>query len=365
MLSRFYPLAGTIIDQITIDCDDAGAQFVEARVNCLLSDILQQLDSLLLRNFLPVETESTEAEAGRVLFVHANFFQCGGVVIGLCISHKIADAATISTIVKGWSAAALQSKEAAVEVCFPAASIFPPVDTYIPPMKLVREKYVTRRFVFDASKVAAPKTKAASSMVQQPTRVEAVTALVWKCMMNMSRQIKGYPRLSMLSHSVDLRKKIIPHCRKTPSGTCLSNFQIVPRPSKFDKVGFAPAGLVCKLRKTTREFDENGLQIINVEKRTWQKMCVIDDLVDKDDIDFCTYTSWCKFQLYEADLGWGKLVWASLPNIMLKNLVVFMDTKDGDGVEVLATLSKQEMVVFESDQQLLAFAAFNPTHDDH
>ncbi|KAI9168696.1 hypothetical protein LWI28_000715 [Acer negundo] len=143
MLSRFYPLAGTIIDQTTIDCDDAGAQFVEARVNCLLSDILQQSDSLLFRNFLPVEIESTEAEAGRVLFVQANFFHCGGMVIGLCISHKIADVATISTVVKGWSAAALQSKEAAVEVCFPATSIFPPVNTYIPPMKLVRDKYVT------------------------------------------------------------------------------------------------------------------------------------------------------------------------------------------------------------------------------
>ncbi|KAL5760886.1 hypothetical protein ACOSQ2_019724 [Xanthoceras sorbifolium] len=46
----------------------------------------------------------------------------------------------------------LQSKEetaAPVEVCFPTAqSIFPPVDAYIPPIKFVRYKYVTRRFVF-------------------------------------------------------------------------------------------------------------------------------------------------------------------------------------------------------------------------
>ncbi|KAK1552020.1 hypothetical protein Q3G72_009032 [Acer saccharum] len=197
---------------------------------------------------------------------------------------------TISTVVKGWSAAALQSKEAAVEVCFPAASIFPPMDTYIPPMKLVRDKYVTRRFVFDASKIAALKTKAASSMVQQLTRVEAVTALVWKCMMNMSRQIKGYPRLTMLSHSVDLRKKIVPPLPENSIGNMVGMFFPVETTEKDIHV----AGLVCKLRKAKREFAENGLRIISVEKRTWQK-------------------------------------------------------------------NKQEMAVFESDQQLLAFAAINPT----
>ncbi|XP_060668881.1 minovincinine 19-hydroxy-O-acetyltransferase-like [Ziziphus jujuba] len=42
-------------------------------------------------------------------------------------------------------------------------------------------KCVSKRFVFDGLSIAALKAKAASESVPQPTRLEVVTDLIWKC----------------------------------------------------------------------------------------------------------------------------------------------------------------------------------------
>ncbi|KAL7212198.1 hypothetical protein ACSBR2_014967 [Camellia fascicularis] len=42
-LTRFYPLAGRLRDNLFIDCNDEGVDYLEARVtHCRLSDILEQ-----------------------------------------------------------------------------------------------------------------------------------------------------------------------------------------------------------------------------------------------------------------------------------------------------------------------------------
>jgi hypothetical protein len=48
-------------------------------------------------------------------------------------------------------------------------------------MILIKEKLVTKRFVFEASKIDALKSKAAISTMPNPTRVEVVSALIFKC----------------------------------------------------------------------------------------------------------------------------------------------------------------------------------------
>ena len=45
---------------------------------------------------------------------------------------------------------------------------------------------------------------------------------------------------------------------------------------------------------------------------------------------------------------------------MFSNFFLLMDTRDGKGIEALVTLSEEDMAVFQCDQDLLAFASFNP-----
>lgn len=98
-LTHFYPLGGRIKGNTVVECNDDGAEFVKARVNCYLSDILENQEVEILEQFLPAEILSKEAGTGPLLLVQVNLFECGGMAIGFSISHKIADASTLSTFI--------------------------------------------------------------------------------------------------------------------------------------------------------------------------------------------------------------------------------------------------------------------------
>ncbi|KAF3440229.1 hypothetical protein FNV43_RR18512 [Rhamnella rubrinervis] len=72
-----------------------------------------------------------------------------------------------------------------------------------------RVKCAVKRFVFDAVKIEALKATAASTIVKQPSRVEAVTALIWRCTMSASSARRTSN--SVLTHSGNLRNKVEPH----------------------------------------------------------------------------------------------------------------------------------------------------------
>lgn len=54
-LTRFYPLAGRIKENSYVDCNDEGAHYVEVRVRCRLSDILENPRPEVTNKLLPFE----------------------------------------------------------------------------------------------------------------------------------------------------------------------------------------------------------------------------------------------------------------------------------------------------------------------
>lgn len=125
-LTHFYPLAGKIKDELSIDCNDEGAYYVEAQVNCHLSEFLRQPDLLLVHLFFPCEL--LPKAVTHVANFQVNVFECGGIAIGICISHLILDGAALSTFLKAWSATAKGSKEAIIYPEFIPSSLFPAND---------------------------------------------------------------------------------------------------------------------------------------------------------------------------------------------------------------------------------------------
>ena len=60
-------------------------------------------------------------------------------------------------------------------------------------------------------------------------------------------------------------------------------------------------------------------------------------------------------------LGGENPVWVSSGIVSGRNLIVFEDTKCGNGIQAWVTLDPKVMVLFERDQELLSFASFNST----
>ncbi|XP_057984674.1 vinorine synthase-like [Hevea brasiliensis] len=363
-LTLFYPLAGRIKDDSSINCDDEGIVYIEAHVNCPLSGILKQPPQVeVLEPFLPGIDQSIEVITDQpLLFVQENLFTCGGIAIGLHISHKIADAATIVTFLNGWATVAADGSRGILVPNLTASSVLPPLDSTpkLPAVaiKAIASKPATRRLVFDASSIAALQAKVASSSVPNPTRVEAVTAIIWKHSTKASRLNSGFSKLSMAFQAVNIRKRIVQSLPENAVGNILGSYSVLIR----EKIELQ--SLVSSLRKGLQEFIKSWLEHFqrnDLLSAILGHVKEISGLPEQESTDFYNFSSWCKMPLYEADFGWGKPTWVAIPIKEPYNVSVIMDTRDGGGIEAWLCLSEEDIAFLEHDEELLTYATFNPS----
>ncbi|XP_060671015.1 BAHD acyltransferase BIA1-like [Ziziphus jujuba] len=191
------------------------------------------------------------------------------------------------------------------------------------------DKCVTRRYMFQASKIANLRAKAAGingSQLQgkQPKRTEAITALIWRCAMIASRLNKGFSMHSLEAGMVEL------------------------------------PDLVSKFRRGIEEFGKKEAKRLGGDdwmEEIFQSWKERKDISIREDTNLYTCTSLCGFGFYETDFGWGKPIWLSLDSgSFLNNFILLTSTRDGDGVEACVTLREEDMVLFELDPELLSFA---------
>ncbi|PRQ30640.1 putative vinorine synthase [Rosa chinensis] len=360
-LSHFYPFAGRIFSHnniLSICCNDHGAAFIQTRVNCPISKVMEKYLPGTQNQLLPNASESTFESTGYLLLVQANFFECGGLAIGVSISHKIADGYTLYTFIRSWATMSLGSDVIAVPAVEfgVVASLYPPQDIFTNSSKTSFEHVygdcVTRRFVFDASKILSLKSKAASATMPNPTRVEVVSALIWKCAMEASRSKFGSIRPSKLSQAVNFRKVM---GNTNLMGNLLGFFQAKTKESEANL-----QSLVTILRKGIEEFKVKYGNEISRDDAARELYKDFVNLMGKDDTKIYKYTSWCRFGFYEANFGWGNPSWVSIPGRRVKNLILLLDTKDGDGIEAYLNFDEDEMAVIETNKELLAYASLNP-----
>ncbi|TYJ34772.1 hypothetical protein E1A91_A05G192400v1 [Gossypium mustelinum] len=345
-LTRFYPLAGRMKDDLSITCDDQGAYFVEARVNCHLHEFLNRPDLLLLPKFLPRDFNSKEPVAGTcVTNIQVNMFRCGGMAIGICISHKILDGAALSTFLKAWTATARGCKEV-IYPNFISTSLFPATDDmWLRDSSLrmwgslfKKGKSVTRRIVFGASSASDAASK--------------------------EKNGRHSSRPSLLTHIVNLRRRMA-HNMENSTGNLL--WVASAKSSKAENLSDLP-DLVGRLREAISRVDGDVIKKLRDNdqgKSLFSKaLTEIGDEVSKEGLEHYGFTSWCKLGFYEADFGWGKPVWVSsfgMENAVYMNLIILVDIVAGDGIEAWVTLDEQHMAALERDGELLQLAMFDPS----
>ncbi|KAI3413091.1 uncharacterized protein J3R85_016528 [Psidium guajava] len=123
-LVLFYPLAGRYVeDGLFIDCNDEGVEFVQAKVDGTMDQLLRgDLDRDLiscLSKFPP------PAANNPLVVVQANSFDCGGLAISLRFSHKIGDMYTMATFMNSWATACRSGIHQVASPNFELPSLFP------------------------------------------------------------------------------------------------------------------------------------------------------------------------------------------------------------------------------------------------
>ncbi|KAE8056062.1 hypothetical protein FH972_012860 [Carpinus fangiana] len=375
-LTRFYPLAGKVKDELTIDCNDEGVSYFEGYSNCHLVDCIREPDIVSLNQLFPQVTAFHDpGEGDYVALIKVTSFACGGFSIGVLVSHMVADGTAFSAFLNGWAAIARKASEL-VYPNFDAPLIFPQNDAFSKEavMTTFAKAYksgrcVIRRVVFDGSAVASLKAKATSSSVPNPTRVEVVSALLWKSIMTVLKATSGVQKPSYLSHSVNFRRRADPKFADSSMGNLFWSAGALCMAEETDL-----ACMVSKLReaivKVNADFvkslqGEGGFSnLCEVMKATTEELSSIESSLG---INFVAVTSWCNFGIYDIDFGWGKPMWVSGigssgdTESMFPTGFILQDTRSGDGVEAWVAFNKEEMNALAQDKELFAFASLDPS----
>nr|XP_009770800.1 PREDICTED: deacetylvindoline O-acetyltransferase-like [Nicotiana sylvestris]XP_016488321.1 PREDICTED: deacetylvindoline O-acetyltransferase-like [Nicotiana tabacum] len=259
-LARFYTFAGRIKDH-SIECNDNGVPFYEAfaHYNYQFEDVFRKpdIDKLTAR-------DSTD---------------------DYVIPDFVAAAESLPPPIPHVSPKSMRSEMIKI---------------------LFDEQRVAKLFAFDASTIASLKAKAVSDSVQVPTRVEVVSAAIWKCAMVASGNER---RSSRLAHNVNIRKRLVPPL----PNHCVGNVVTPATACKGENDGSDLPTLVTCIRKTLSELSSKYMDykknrdeaILAIPYDTAELFAAIF----RGEIDL-HISSLCGYQFY-VDFGWGKPSWVS------------------------------------------------------
>ena len=267
------------------------------------------------------------------------------------------DAFSAAKFLTSWASTAIISRQAGIDddheaqvwPTFGLTSLLQAND--LPEMKptpvIENDNGVTKRIVFDGAKISA--LRAIShypSFPRQPSRVEVVTALIWRARMGVSRAKHGRLRTSLAAHNINLRPRIVPPLPPSSCGNLqgrvttrfvAADREVEELPELKDLLGL----LMDSFTKSKETFvtREDAFPTL------LQKRNEIHEVVEKGEVDVYMFTSWCRFPFYEVDFGWGKPVWVSKSHSAFE-AATLLDTEDGDGIEAWVTFDKQDMPLF-------------------
>ncbi|KAL5990883.1 hypothetical protein ACLOJK_011788 [Asimina triloba] len=260
-LTRFCPLAGTGRlkgENRVVECNDEGAEFLEARVDdphLSLADLLQRPTVELLNRMAPRSFFHVKSDTDFLLSIQVNHFRCGGLAIAVSMFHKLADAHSLATFVNEWARTARGggAREQMMPPDLGSSALFP-VDGFVPELHLPPQcNVVTRRFVFDASKIAALRSRATKA--EQPTRYEAVSALIWRCMAKARGGREQDFAASRSMHAVNLRGRMVPPLAENSFGNILVMATAVATREELAKGKMQAGQLERKIRGGIRKID--------------------------------------------------------------------------------------------------------------
>ncbi|KAL3638952.1 hypothetical protein CASFOL_016859 [Castilleja foliolosa] len=392
-LTHFYPLAGRIKDKLSIDCNDEGVPFTVATFETNLSDFLKYPDPETCRAHIP--TQLTWAEPGprsNVAMIQVNYFKCGGVAIGSLFLHKVADGVTVGAFMKSWAENAINLEER-LGPDYSAQSFFPQNEEMTRETHLFSgmRKYfkfgktVMRRYVFDAESISSIRSKLAEKgpIKRGPTRVETVSAFIWKCFMlasfeknkksisennnNNNNNNNINTKISLVMHGVNMRRKNEPPFPDNSFGNFVwlvpassNNNNELDRDLKnlFEKVRSAIGKVDVDFVKKMQGEDGFSGYCENLEE-SWSEF--------HEKADYLAISSWCNFGLYDIDFGLGKPLWITKCDAGSKvdwpfiNVLWLMDTPRGDGIEAWLTLDENYVVEFDKIQEVRDLARIDPS----
>ncbi|XP_071714356.1 pelargonidin 3-O-(6-caffeoylglucoside) 5-O-(6-O-malonylglucoside) 4'''-malonyltransferase-like [Rutidosis leptorrhynchoides] len=358
-LTRFYPLCGRYDSKTqTIDCNDEGADFISAKVNIKLQDILVSEDVHFIDEFIPSKIGVVDDQLNAsLLATQVTTFECGGLALGVSVSHRLVDASTLCTFINEWGL--INRAEHETEPAGPgfiSSSLFPARGLPPYPVPLMGDdmftKFIRKKLSFSASVISNMKANYTNS-TRKWSKVQLVSAIIWKALMVVDRATYNCQKESILLQPFNLRGKMASDIPKNACGNLWGYFATKATTNETTKeltdlLCDSVKKTVSELSKAYHDTEEGQMMILN---------CLIQlGGVDLESTNVSGITSWCKFPFYEADFGFGKPSWVAPGTLPIQNSAFFMDDSEGNGLEAYVFLEVKDVLFFEEALNSIAFA---------
>lgn len=362
-LSFYYPYAGRLKNGSSVDCNDMGVELSNVRVHCSMSEIFKQPYTEAEHVVFP-QAKPHDHNKGNLAVAQVSHFDCGGIAIGACLSHKIGDGCTASSFLYNWGVLS-RDINATPSPRFIGESIYPQSNdpSVISSIKYEEPSgYLGKRLIFPATKVNALKAKLSlESGIQNPTRTEVVSALLYKCALAASgANNAGSFKPSTLFQLANMRQRLNPPLSHNACGSLISGFFV--KTTNERELNYPR--LIRDMRKEKEK--------LHVQENNATKNAIISEVVDSlekgktpfhsSEVDDYACTSILPFPFYSTDFGWGRPARVSMATGPFNRFFVLMDNQSGGGVEAIVMLGEQDMATFERDPELLEFAIPIPNH---
>ncbi|MCO5573968.1 hypothetical protein L7F22_027746 [Adiantum nelumboides] len=367
-LSLFYPVAGRYRErangELEIMCNDAGASFHEAWVDCGFDSFLPKFephpDFALLA---PPLDASADVSQIPLLLAQITHFECGRICLGIRLHHNVCDGFSTGHFLSSWAILAsgkvYRNSErvdaqhvikpyldrSLLKANNPPSPIaeHPEYQTFMPDLPSTWPPSTSKVFHFTPDCIDDLRARASSGLAPIHSRFEALAAYIWRGIIH-TRGLASNQEIR-LGMAVDGRKRFNPALPEGYFGnanfygytTCKAG-ELVESP-----LSFAADLLKSAIAKVDDAHMRSALDW--VAKQGSRKSVVAA---------FCTpfidlaVTSWSKFPFYELDFGWGKPLCVRIPVSAFDGLVILLPSPLGAGhVDALVGLSIQLMPKFE------------------
>ncbi|PIN03521.1 hypothetical protein CDL12_23953 [Handroanthus impetiginosus] len=366
LLVYFYPLAGRLrwIDgaRLELDCNEKGVQLVEAQCEANLDDLGEftpspEYDSLIpqINYFLPLYEIP-------LLFVQLTQFKCGGVTLGIAVSHAIADGKSAFHFIKEWANLArgqpletepfldrklLRAGETNIlsKPRFHHAQ-FDPQPLMIGELSNENErKKETTMFTLKLSKIQVEMLKKEANRMRPShispgyTRYEAVAGHMWRSACKARRHRPDQPTRIVVF--VDVRRRMQPPLPPKFFGNAIidvtvtsSSGEVINKPLGYtsSRIREAIDGVTSEYVNSIIDFlknlkDFSMLQDIHVLRSTGQGPYSGNPNL--------MAISWIGLPIHGVDFGWGKEIFMVPGTNAVEGESMIMPGHDGDGSVVI------------------------------
>ena len=331
ILVHFYPLAGRLRwiagGRLEVDCNEAGVTLLEAKSPEKLNDYSDFRPKGNLRELVPRADYTKPIDEVPLLLVQLTKFRCGGVSIGISMSHAMADGFAAIYFINLWAKLSrgetleqddmpfldrtILKRREPLTPSAPNQPVFMPVpvllgasdsiaeerkDTTVELLKLTQEQ--VEKIKMKASKEIVIKDRPYS-------RYEAITAHIWKSASKARHNEYHQPTLVRILANIRNRLISNPPLPRNYFGNA-----IVPTFSTCHS-----GDIISNPLSYTAQRIREGIEILTDEYITSQR----DFIASQPDVvslraSFRAFlgtpnihvVSWTSLPLYEADFGWGK-----------------------------------------------------------